>query len=150
MGIFRRGRLSRQDPPNRLGIYRFRNKLTGEVDYIGEAVNIARRIVVHLRSSKPVSLDTHYVEWKPADGISTSRTGQEHERDKIRINRAQIQACTVCDLMSNRKEVNYGTFYQNWDCGLWHSNWPPPNRSIRHSPARWYLNWGGYISNTVG
>ena len=64
-------------------MYRFRNKLTGEVDYIGEAVDIARRIVTHLRSPKPVSRDTHYVEWKKADGRSTSRTRRIHERKKI-------------------------------------------------------------------
>ena len=83
MSIFRRGRPSRQKPPNRPGIYRFRNKLTGEVDYIGEAVDIARRIVTHIRSPKPVSCDTHYVEWQAADRRSTSRTRREHERVKI-------------------------------------------------------------------
>ena len=83
MSIFHRGRPSRQIPPNRPGMYRFKSKLTGEVEYIGEAVNIARRIVEHLRSSKPVSLDTHYVEWKAADRRSTSRTRREHERVKI-------------------------------------------------------------------
>ena len=83
MSIFRRGRPSRQKPPNRPGIYRFRNKLTGEVDYIGEAVDIARRIVTHIRSPKPVSRDTHYVEWQTADRRSTSRTRREHERVKI-------------------------------------------------------------------
>ncbi len=45
MSLFRRGRPSRQEPPNRPGMYRFRSKQTGEVDYIGEAVNIARRVV---------------------------------------------------------------------------------------------------------
>ena len=83
MSIFRRGRPSRQAPPNGPGIYRFRNKLTGEIDYIGEAVDIARRIVTHLRSTKPVSLNTHHVEWQAADGRSTSRTRREHERVKI-------------------------------------------------------------------
>ena len=83
MGIYRRGRPSRQAPPNGPGTYRFICKLTGKVDYIGEAVNIARRIVQHLRSAKPVSLGTHYVEWKPADGRSTSKTRRKHERAKI-------------------------------------------------------------------
>lgn len=83
MNIFPRGRPSRQAPPNRPGIYRFRNKLTGKIDYIGEAVDIARRIIEHLQSTKPVSLDTHYVEWKAADGRSTSRTRRIHEQKKI-------------------------------------------------------------------
>ena len=90
MSIFRRGRPSRQAPPNRPGIYRFRNKLTGEVDYIGEAVDIARRIVTHLRSDKPVSPDTHHVEWQAADGRSTSRTRREHERAKINKHKPRL------------------------------------------------------------
>ena len=90
MSIFRRGRPSRQAPPNRPGIYRFRNKLTGEVDYIGEAADIARRIVIHIRSPKPVSLDTHYVEWKAADRRSTSRTRREHERVKINKHKPRL------------------------------------------------------------
>ena len=90
MSIFRRGRPSRQEPPNRPGIYRFRNKLTGQVDYIGETVNIARRIVVHLRSPKPVSRDTHYVEWQAADHRSTSRTRRERERVKINKHKPRL------------------------------------------------------------
>ena len=90
MSIFQRGRPSRQKPPNRPGMYRFRNKLTGEVDYIGEAVDIARRIVTHLRSPKPVSRDTHYVEWQAADRRSTSRTRREHERAKIHKHKPRL------------------------------------------------------------
>ena len=90
MSIFRRGRPSRKDPPNGPGIYRFRNKLTGEIDYIGEAADIARRIVTHLRSTKPVSLDTHHVEWQAADGRSTSRTRREHERVKINKHKPRL------------------------------------------------------------
>lgn len=90
MGILHRGRPSRQTPPNGPGLYRFRNKQTGEVDYIGEAVNIARRILVHLRSSKPVSRDTHHVEWQTADRRSTSRTRREHERVKINKHKPRL------------------------------------------------------------
>ena len=90
MSIFRRGRPSRKDPPNGPGIYRFRNKLTREIDYIGEAVDIARRIAQHLRSSKILSLDTHHVEWQAADGRSTSRTRREHERDKINKHKPRL------------------------------------------------------------
>ena len=90
MSIFPRGRPSRQAPPNRPGIYRFICKLTGRVDYIGEAVNIARRIIEHLQSTKPVSRDTHYVEWQAADGRSTSRTRREYERTKINKHKPRL------------------------------------------------------------
>ena len=90
MSIFRRGRPSRQDPPNAPGIYRFICKLTGRVDYIGEASDIARRIVTHLRSTKPVSIETHHIEWQAADGRSTSRTRREHERAKINKHKPRL------------------------------------------------------------
>ena len=83
MGIFRRGRPSRQAPPHKPGLYRFRNRNTGEIDYIGETGNLARRIADHLRSSKPLSRATHHAEWQAADGRSTSRTRRAHERVKI-------------------------------------------------------------------
>ncbi len=73
MGIFRRGRPSRQAPPHKPGLYRFRDRNTGEIDYIGETVNLAHRIGEHFRSPKPVSPKTHHAEWQMADGRSTSR-----------------------------------------------------------------------------
>ena len=90
MSIFRRGRPSRKAPPNGPGIYRFICKLTGRVDYIGEAADIARRIAEHLRSSKILSLDTHHVEWQAADGRSTSRTRREQERAKINKHKPRL------------------------------------------------------------
>ena len=83
MGIFRKGRPSRQAPPHKPGLYRFRDRNTGEIDYIGETVNLARRIGEHFRSPKPVSPKTHHAEWQMADGRSTSRTRRAHERAKI-------------------------------------------------------------------
>ena len=90
MSIFRRGRPSRQKPPNRPGMYRFRSKQTGEIDYIGEAVNIARRIVTHLRSDKPVSTETHHIEWQVADRRSTSRTRRVQESVKIKKHKPRL------------------------------------------------------------
>ena len=83
MGIFKKGRPSRHDPPNRSGVYRLRDKATGNIDYIGETSNLKRRIGEHFRSDKPVSRDTHHAEWQVADGRSTSGTRREHERRKI-------------------------------------------------------------------
>ena len=83
MGIFKKGRPSRHDPPNRSGVYRLRDKATGNIDYIGETSNLKRRIGEHFRSDKPVSPETHHFEWQVADRRSTSRTRREHERRKI-------------------------------------------------------------------
>ena len=81
MGIFKRGRPSRQEPPSRPGLYTIRRK-TGERDYIGETSNLKRRLAQHLISGA-ISAVTHYFEWKLADGRSTSKTRREHERRKI-------------------------------------------------------------------
>ena len=84
MGIFKRGRPSRQEPPRQPGIYRFRNKDTGKIDYIGESANLIRRISEQFRSKNmSVSPETHYAEWKIADGRSTSRTRRAHETREI-------------------------------------------------------------------
>ena len=83
MGIFKQGRPSRQKPPRRSGLYRFRNKRTGTVDYLGETSDLLRRIGEHFRSDSPVSPGTHHAEWQAADGRSTSRTRRQHESRKI-------------------------------------------------------------------
>lgn len=83
MSIFKPGRPSRQKPPEKPRLYRFKNKDTGKIDYIGETSNLKRRIGEHLRSDKPVSTESHHAEWKIADGRSTSRTRRVHERRKI-------------------------------------------------------------------
>lgn len=90
MGVFRRGRPSRQDPPRGSGLYRFVSKLTGEIEYIGETGNLKRRIGQHFRSDKPVSPETHYAEWKKADGRSTPKTRREHERVKINKHKPRL------------------------------------------------------------
>ena len=82
MGIFKRGRPSRQKPPTSPGMYTFRNRKTGERDYIGETSNLKLRVAKHLALGA-VSLVTHVVEWKLADGRSTSKTRRAHERRMI-------------------------------------------------------------------
>ena len=82
MGIFKRGRPSRQQPPDKPGIYYFRNKTTKKVDYVGEAKSLKRRKEQHL-ASKKLDLKVHDFESKVADGRSTSRTRRQHERSKI-------------------------------------------------------------------
>lgn len=82
MGIFKRGRPSRQEPPDKPGIYYFRNKQTNNVDYVGETENLKRRKKQHLTSRK-LDLEVHWFEFKVADGRSTSRTRRQHESLKI-------------------------------------------------------------------
>ena len=82
MGIFKRGRPSQQDAPSGPGIYTFRNRKTGDPDYIGETKNLKLRIAQHLAAGL-LSAATHIVEWKLADRRSTSKTRREHERRKI-------------------------------------------------------------------
>ena len=90
MGIFDRGRYSRQNPPGGSGLYRFICKLTKEIVYIGETVNLEHRIRIHLQSDKPVSPETHHIEWKKTDGRSTSRTRRIHERKKINQHKPRL------------------------------------------------------------
>ena len=80
---YKPGRPSRQNPPKKAGEYRFRDKQTGKIEYIGMTNDLNRRKAEHLRSAMPVSDDTHHFEWKKADGRSSSRTRGEHERLKI-------------------------------------------------------------------
>ena len=82
MGIFKPGRPSRKGPPDKPGIYYFRNKRTGNVDYVGESKSLKRRMAEHLASGA-LALATHWFESKVADGRSTSRIRRKHERSKI-------------------------------------------------------------------
>ena len=81
--LYKPGRPSRQDPPQKPGEYRWRNKKTGEIDYIGETNNLKRRKSEHERSSKPVSEKSHFFEWKTADGRFSVDKRREHEKTKI-------------------------------------------------------------------
>ena len=82
MGIFKPGRPSRQNPPDKPGYYYFRNKDTGKVDYVGETVSLKLRMAQHL-ASKALDLTVHWFEYKVADGESSSSTRREHESSKI-------------------------------------------------------------------
>ena len=81
MGIFKRGRPSKQDPPKEPGIYSFRNKATGENDYVGETSNLQHRKREHADTGKLGP--EHDFEWKAADRRSTSRTRRETEKERI-------------------------------------------------------------------
>ncbi|MBD5102502.1 MAG: GIY-YIG nuclease family protein [Subdoligranulum sp.] len=70
-------------PPAKPGEYRIRNA-EGKIQYIGETNNLARRTYEHKRSGKlPTGPNGGTIEFKVADGRSTSRTRRLHERMKI-------------------------------------------------------------------
>lgn len=60
------GRYRRGDPPAAPGLYRFVNKHTGSVDYVGDAKNLRRRYQEHKRKGK-FDPDTHHFDWKKQD-----------------------------------------------------------------------------------
>ncbi len=92
MSIYKSGRPTKYNPttgigrkpPAKPGEYRIRNA-GGELTYIGETNNLARRAGEHIRSGKlsTGSSGAGSFEYKVADGRSTSNTRREHERQKI-------------------------------------------------------------------
>lgn len=89
MSIYKPGRPSKynpatgagQKPPASPGEYRIRDG-AGAITYIGETNNLARRTGEHLRSGK-LPADSGTIEYKVADGRSTSHTRRIHEQQKI-------------------------------------------------------------------
>lgn len=73
-----------QKPPSQPGEYRIRDN-SGSISYIGETNNLARRTVEHIRSGKLSTgqAGVGTIEYKVADGRSTSNTRRAHERQKI-------------------------------------------------------------------
>lgn len=71
-------------PPSKPGEYRIRDG-SGTITYIGETNNLNRRAGEHIRSGKLPSGEgaNSTIEYKVADGRSTSNTRREHERQKI-------------------------------------------------------------------
>lgn len=92
MSIYKPGRPSKynpstgvgQKPPAKAGEYRIRDE-AGRIKYIGETCNLARRTKEHIRSGKlPTGEEcSSTIEYKIADGRSTSQTRRLHEQQKI-------------------------------------------------------------------
>lgn len=92
MAIYKPGRPNKYNPttgvgmkpPAKPGEYRMRDG-SGTITYVGETNDLARRTREHIRSGKlPVGQgcrDT--IEYKVADGRSSSRTRREHEQQTI-------------------------------------------------------------------
>ena len=71
-------------PPAKPGEYRIRDS-KGVIIYVGETNNLERRTKEHSRKGKLTDkrAEGGSIEWKVADGRSTSRTRRIHERQKI-------------------------------------------------------------------
>ncbi len=73
-----------QKPPAKPGEYRIRNA-AGEITYVGETNNLARRTLEHISRGR-LPKGSHCrttIEYMVADGRSTSRTRRVHERRSI-------------------------------------------------------------------
>ena len=75
---FGRGRPRRGRPDAVPGTYRYVNKRTGRVDYVGQSDNLRRRYQQHLRGDHPVfDPHTHHFDWQ-----AQVRGGTEERRQK--------------------------------------------------------------------
>ena len=92
MAIYKPGRPSKYDPftgkgslpPSAPGEYRIRDA-AGNIAYVGETNDLRRRMGEHLHHGKLAQPETRggTLEWKTADGRSSSRTRRQHEQAKI-------------------------------------------------------------------
>jgi len=85
--LYKPGRPSRKPPLKAPGLYRWRNKKTNKIEYVGETNDLKRRMLEHERSEKPVNRETHYFEWKQADGRFSVNKRREHETQKIDLHK---------------------------------------------------------------
>ena len=92
MALYKPGRPSKYNPstgsgnkpPHKPGEYRIRNS-SNEIVYIGETNDLRRRTNEHIKTGKLPTGDNanSTIEWKVADGRSTSTTRRIHEQEKI-------------------------------------------------------------------
>ena len=88
MSIYKPGRPNKynpstdsgQKPPAKPGEYRMRDE-KGRITYVGETNDLSRRTKEHIRTGKLATSNT--IEYKVADGRSSSRTRREHEQKSI-------------------------------------------------------------------
>lgn len=91
MGTYGPGRPVKYNPTNGRGVmpfgkpgeYRIRDN-NGNIRYIGETDNLARRTKQHINSGKLGTTDNSTIEVQYSDGRSTSCTRREHEKQKIK------------------------------------------------------------------
>lgn len=63
--MFGPGRYRRGEPDAVPGVYRYVDKRTRTVEYVGQAVNLRRRYQQHLRGADPeLDLSKYHFEWK--------------------------------------------------------------------------------------
>lgn len=79
--LYKQGRPRKKDPSSEPGEYRFTNKESGEIDYIGETNNLKRRKKQH--DNQSIFSDvTHDFSYKVADKRFSTDSRREHERKK--------------------------------------------------------------------
>ena len=83
------GRYKRGKPESVEGVYRYVNKNTERVEYVGQSNNLRRRYQEHPRGAKPpLDPNTHHFDWKEQTGfISKALSTLERrikEQKKIR------------------------------------------------------------------
>ena len=69
--LFTRGAPSKQKPPDCPGIYRFINKYTGKLTYIGISINLSNRLRWHRRYT--YSIEEYDFAWKSVNRIVRRR-----------------------------------------------------------------------------
>ena len=83
------GRYKRGEPEPVRGVYRYVDKNTNEIVYVGQSKNLRRRYQQHLRGDKPpFDPNTQHFDWKEqtflSKVVSALMERQQKERDKIR------------------------------------------------------------------
>ena len=97
MSIYKPGRPNKynptsgrgEKPPSKPGEDRIRDG-EGTIMYIGETNNLARRTNEHILSGKLSCDNGSTIEYKVADGRSTSNTRRIHEREKIELHNPSL------------------------------------------------------------
>lgn len=69
--------------PKEPGMYRHRNKITNEIDYVGQTNNIRKRQQEHTRSGK-LNPDTQYVQYGTCRDGSSKDTMLQTEKNHIK------------------------------------------------------------------
>ena len=109
MSIYKPGRPNKynpstdsgQKPPAKPGEYRMRDE-KGRITYVGETNDLSRRTKEHIRTGKLATSNT--IEYKVADGRSSSRTRREHEQKSIAKHKPTLNKSKGGE--GNRQESN--------------------------------------------
>lgn len=124
MSIYHSGRPSKYNPttksgnkpPSKAGEYRIRNGI-GDIVYIGETCNLKRRTSQHIHNGKLPLDGKSTIEWKAADGRSTSATRRVHERQKIKAHHPVLNKSSGGEgrIANKKKSIERKTYEETCD-----------------------------------